>query len=112
VVEPTADGAWLQGDGNAERDPRPISQDDVVGTPRLVLSGPVAAAFDATQTPAGRIILAAAAAALLLVRPRRPRRAAHRRAPGRGRAEGSATAPHLESKDTRMRHDRLPRTGR
>jgi signal peptidase len=83
VVETTADGAWLQGDGNPERDPRPITQEAVVGTPRLVLSGPVAGAFDATQSPVGRIILAAAAAVLLLRRPRRPRRGAHRRADGR-----------------------------
>lgn len=112
VVEPTADGAWLQGDGNAERDPRPIGQDAVVGTPRLALSGPVATAFDATQAPAGRIILAAAAAALLLVRPRRPRRAAHRRASGAGGAAEvrERTAPREQG--TPMCHDRPRRTGR
>lgn len=73
VVEPTADGAWLQGDNNADRDPRPVRQEAVLGTPRLALHGRVATAFAATQTVAGRVVLAGLAA-LLLVVPVRPRR--------------------------------------
>lgn len=68
VVEPLPDGgAWLQGDGNDARDPRPVTQDEVLGTPRLVLAGPVAAGFRASQTVAGRLVLGAVALTLLLL---------------------------------------------
>lgn len=68
VVEPLPDGsAWLQGDGNDERDPRPVTQDAVRGTPRLVLAGPAAGALAFTQSPAGRVVLGGAALGLLLL---------------------------------------------
>ncbi|NHT17275.1 S26 family signal peptidase [Cellulomonas sp. IC4_254] len=71
VVEPTADGAWLQGDNNETRDPRPVRPEAVLGTPRLAMTGPVATAFDLSQNPVGRVVLAAAALTLLLVPVRR-----------------------------------------
>lgn len=67
VVEPTADGAWLQGDGNPTRDPRPVTQDRVLGTPRTAMTGWAAAAFAWTQSLPGRVALAGATVALLLV---------------------------------------------
>lgn len=71
VVEPTAEGAWLRGDANADRDPRPVSAEAVVGTPRLHLPGVLATAWHATRSVAGRVLLAGAVLALLAVPGRR-----------------------------------------
>ena len=67
VVEPTADGAWLQGDNNDSRDPRPVTAADVEGAPRAAISGTAADAFAWGQTWYGRLALVAAASAALLV---------------------------------------------
>lgn len=90
VVEPLDDGtAWLQGDGNEERDPRPVSQDAVRGTPRFALTGPMADAFQFTQSVVGRVVLGGAALLLLLL-------------PLRRRADGAVVAgadDHAEAGD-------------
>ena len=68
VVEPLGGGtAWLQGDGNDDRDPRPVQQDAVVGTPRLELRGPVARVFAFTQSVTGRVTCGVLALGLLLL---------------------------------------------
>lgn len=68
VLEPLGDaGAWLQGDGNDDRDPRPVQQDAVVGTPRLELHGTTARVFAFTQSLLGRVVLGAVALGLLLI---------------------------------------------
>lgn len=68
VVEPLEDGtAWLQGDGNPDRDPRPVSQDAVRGTPRVVVPGAAAEAFRFSQSGAGRLVLGGLALLLLLL---------------------------------------------
>lgn len=79
VVGPTEGGAWLQGDANPDRDPRPVSPDAVVGTPRAALSGWAGAALGRSQTVVGRVVLAGALLALLLVGDRRAPRGAHAR---------------------------------
>ncbi|MEV7973210.1 S26 family signal peptidase [Cellulomonas sp. NPDC089187] len=77
VVEPLSDGsAWLQGDGNAARDPLPVSPDSVVGTPRMVLTGIAARILLFTESLWGRIALGAIALALLFA-PRATARARH-----------------------------------
>jgi signal peptidase len=80
VESTTEDGAWLRGDGNDRRDPQPVRQDAVLGTPRLALTGVAADAFTAAQSVPGRVVLVAAAGALLWVglggTRRRPPRAA------------------------------------
>jgi len=89
VVEPLLGGeAWLQGDGNPTRDPRPVDQEAVVGTPRLALTAPVAVAFAVTQSVAGRVVLAGAALALLLL-PRRAPGDARQGEPGHGSSSRS-----------------------
>lgn len=67
VDEVLEDGAWLRGDNNTERDPQPVTQAQVEGTPRLALTGVVADAFTASQTLAGRAVLALTALVLLFV---------------------------------------------
>lgn len=71
VDEVTDDGAWLRGDANAARDPQPVTQADVVGTPRVVFSGLAADALALTLSPAGRIALAFVALVLLTITERR-----------------------------------------
>lgn len=68
VDEVLGDGAWLRGDNNAERDPQPVVQDQVLGTPRLALDGVLAEAFSISLTPGGRVAIVAAALVLLVVR--------------------------------------------
>lgn len=67
VDEVLDDGAWLRGDNNTERDPQPVTQAQVEGTPRLALTGVAADAFSASQTAVGRAALAVAALVLLVV---------------------------------------------
>jgi signal peptidase len=62
VHQLTADGAVLKGDANVESDPRPVTAAQVVGTPRMHLSGAAADAFLASQTLVGRAGLVACAA--------------------------------------------------
>lgn len=96
VVEPLADGgAWLQGDGNDDRDPRPVAQEAVRGTPRLVVAGPAARVFAVTQSLVGRVVLGGAALVLLLVpvgraTPRRTR-GAHVATPDDGKSRSMAS---------------------
>jgi signal peptidase len=95
VVETTDAGAWLQGDANDTRDPRPVTQDAVVGSPRLALTGWVGTAFGATQTIAGRVIVAAALLTLLLFPGRGARSfpvGRHRRLTTREQAGATRTA--------------------
>lgn len=67
VVEVLEDGAWLQGDNNAERDPQPVVQGQVEGTPRGVLTGTAAEVFTFAQSVTGRAVLVVAALVLLFV---------------------------------------------
>lgn len=67
VVEVLEEGAWLQGDNNSRRDPQPVTQDRVVGTPRFVLGGVGADVFTWTQTLTGRAVLGGVALVLLFV---------------------------------------------
>ncbi len=71
VHEVTADGALLKGDANPTPDPRPITPDQVVGTPRAHLTGAPARAFAWTQDLAGRAILATTTVLLLWALPGR-----------------------------------------
>lgn len=81
VEEVLDDGAWLRGDNNTERDPQPVTQDQVEGTPRFALTGLAADAFTASQTFVGRAVLAVAALLLLFIPTgSRPRPAAARHA--------------------------------
>lgn len=63
----TEDGAWLRGDGNDQRDPQPVRQDAVLGTPRFALTGWAGAAFTAAQSVPWRVALVAGAGVLLWV---------------------------------------------
>ncbi|WP_343847700.1 signal peptidase I [Microbacterium phyllosphaerae] len=74
VLEPSADGAILKGDNNDTPDPNPITEDQVMGTPRLVLAGDAAVVYRATQHPLIRFPLAAVALILLVVPLRRRRK--------------------------------------
>jgi|GEM_PF-2271947 len=86
----TEDGAWLRGDGNDRRDPQPVRQDAVLGTPRLAVTGGAAAAFTAAQSVPGRATLVAAAGALLWFGLGSARRGRSRAAaPGGGAPAGS-----------------------
>jgi signal peptidase len=67
VDEVLDDGAWLRGDNNADRDPQPVTQDQVLGTPRFALTGVSADLFTASQTLVGRVVAAAVAVVLLCV---------------------------------------------
>jgi len=79
VDEVLDDGAWLRGDNNTDRDPQPVTQSQVEGTPRFALTGAAADAFTASQTPVGRAVLAVAALVLLFIPTgSRPRPAAAR----------------------------------
>lgn len=68
VDEVLDDGAWLRGDNNAERDPQPVVQDQVLGTPRLALTGVAADAFSVSLTPGGRVAIVAVALVLMFVK--------------------------------------------
>jgi len=97
VVEPTADGAWLQGDANPDRDPRPATPDAVLGTPRLHLGGGAAATWRWGQSAGGRVLLAGAALTLLLM-PGGTRRPGARRPAGRPATGGRHRAAHARAR--------------
>lgn len=59
--------AWLRGDNNSERDPQPVSQDQVEGIPRFALTGTAAEVFTFTQSISGRAMILAAALIFLFV---------------------------------------------
>ena len=67
VDEVLDDGAWLRGDNNSERDPQPVTQDQVLGTPRLALTGVAADLFTASHTLVGRVVIGVVALVLLFV---------------------------------------------
>ncbi|ACZ23302.1 Peptidase S24-like protein [Sanguibacter keddieii DSM 10542] len=68
VDEVLEDGtAWLRGDNNSDRDPQPVSQDQVEGTPRLALTGAAAEAFTFAQSITGRAIIVAGALIFLFI---------------------------------------------
>lgn len=103
----TEDGAWLRGDGNDRRDPQPVRQDAVLGTPRLALTGWAGAAFTAAQSVPGRVALVVAAGALIWLglgaaRPSRPRSAS-----GAG-AVDPAGATHPARPGATVRSETLP----
>lgn len=56
VHEQTPKGTYLKGDGNATADPAPVTQDQVMGTPRFALQGFAASLFHLTQSLGGRLI--------------------------------------------------------
>jgi len=58
------DGAILKGDGNDVPDPRPITQDEVVGTPRAHFAGVSAALLKTSQDLLARVVLVATALVL------------------------------------------------
>jgi signal peptidase I len=64
VWEVTEDGAVLKGDANADPDPRPITQDQVVGTPRAHLDGLAATLLTSSQELWARAAMAALALVL------------------------------------------------
>lgn len=63
----TDEGAWLRGDANSNRDPQPITQDQVEGTPRFALSGFAARVFTYLQSIEGRLTVSALALVLFLI---------------------------------------------
>lgn len=67
VEEVLEDGAWLRGDNNAERDPQPVTQAQVEGTPRFVLTGSAAEVFTFSQGVTGRAVIVAAALVFLFI---------------------------------------------
>ena len=67
VEEVLDDGAWLRGDNNSERDPQPVTQAQVEGTPRFALTGTAAEVFTFTQGITGRAIVVGAALILLFL---------------------------------------------
>lgn len=67
VDEVLDDGAWLRGDNNSARDPQPVTQDQVLGTPRFALSGVAADVFTASQSLVGRLVIGVVALVLLFV---------------------------------------------
>jgi signal peptidase len=83
----TDDGAWLRGDGNDHRDPVPVRQDAVLGTPQAALPAAVSGVFTFSQSLLGRVTLGATALALLLV-------------PARRRATGPVPAPPILQETT------------
>ncbi|MFC4245173.1 S24 family peptidase [Gryllotalpicola reticulitermitis] len=87
VEQPLSDGrAYLKGDNNAQRDPLPVSPEQVLGVPRAVLAGPLASILTFSQSILGRVVLGGAALALLLVK-----------LPRRTSASAAASAPESES---------------
>ena len=55
----TDDGAILRGDGNEHSDPLPVTQEQVLGTPRLALQGIWATLFRVSELWAVRLIVGA-----------------------------------------------------
>jgi signal peptidase I len=58
VHELSASGAVLKGDGNEDVDPGFVTQDLVMGTPRVAMTDGLAAAYRFTQSWGGRIVIA------------------------------------------------------
>lgn len=68
VEEVLEDGsAWLRGDNNDERDPQPVTQAQVEGTPRFALTGTTADLFTFTQSITGRAVVVVAALIFLFL---------------------------------------------
>lgn len=67
VDEVIEDGAWLRGDNNSERDPQPVNQGQVEGTPRFALTGTAAEVFTFSQSITGRAVIVVAALVFLFV---------------------------------------------
>lgn len=82
----TPEGAWLRGDANSVRDPQPVTQDQVVGTPRFALTGFAARAFTFLQSIEGRLTVSGIALVLLLI-------PAGKRRPGREHRSRSDDTP-------------------
>lgn len=61
------DRVWLKGDNNPVNDPVPVTQKQIVGTPRIALTGTAGIAFAAAQTIPGRAGLALGGLLLLLI---------------------------------------------
>ncbi|WP_217134933.1 S24 family peptidase [Leucobacter chinensis] len=59
VHEITEDGAILKGDGNDTVDPLPVTQEQVLGTPRFVLAGELGTLFRLSELWAVRLIVGA-----------------------------------------------------
>ncbi len=72
VHEITPEGAILKGDGNEIVDPAPVTQEQVLGTPRIVLQGNVATLFRLSELWAVRLIVGAFFLIALFI-PSRPR---------------------------------------
>lgn len=67
-------GTTLKGDGNDIPDPSPVTQAQVMGTPRFAIQGPAAVAYHLTQNLYGRIALVALIVpAFLFSAPQKPR---------------------------------------
>lgn len=107
VHEVTSDGAVLKGDNNDVVDPRPIQQADVLGTPRLHLTGVIAEMYRLSQGLVARVVLVAAAVVLLFGVPQLTRIGA-----GRGRHRRSAAHPAPASSTRPPRVERTPTTAR
>lgn len=58
--------AWLKGDNNANRDPVPVTQSQIIGTPRVALTGTTGTIFTLLQSVPGRIGIALGGLLLLL----------------------------------------------
>lgn len=72
VHELTPEGAILKGDGNEIVDPAPVTQEQVLGTPRVVLQGDVATLFRLSELWGVRLIVGAFFLIALFI-PSRPR---------------------------------------
>ncbi|MGG7510456.1 S24 family peptidase [Plantibacter sp. YIM 135249] len=74
VHEITDAGTTLKGDGNEIADPSPVTQAQVMGTPRLAIQGSTAVLYHLTQNLYGRIALVALIVpAFLFSTPKKPR---------------------------------------
>lgn len=113
VEEVLDDGAWLRGDNNAERDPQPVTQAQVEGTPRFALTGNAAEVFTFTQSVTGRAILVAAALVFLFVpvhrRPGPQPRTSQPRAEGAHLAGESVLENTQDTQDTEVPDARATR---
>ena len=92
VHELVPEGAVLKGDGNEVVDPVPVTQDQVLGTPRWVLQGGLATLFRVSESWAARGLVGAVFLVALFVPSRgrtRPRDTAE---PGTGSGTGIDTA--------------------
>ncbi|GAA1315701.1 S24 family peptidase [Leucobacter albus] len=72
----TDDGAILKGDGNEISDPLPVTQEQVLGTPRFVLHGTWATLFRVSELWAVRLIVGAVFLVALFAPSTRKRQAA------------------------------------